>query len=79
VRRVRKKSNAQDFYTGSLKHELHPVGQGNPSLTFALFHKFYKVYNTTLSKYAKTPSNDSWITQESHQHNKTPLVDLEND
>jgi len=32
-RRVREKIGAQDFYIGSLKPELHPICQGNPSLT----------------------------------------------
>jgi len=41
-RRVREKSNAQDFYTGSLKLELHPVSQGNPSLTLHYFKRFTK-------------------------------------
>jgi len=41
-RRVREKSNARDFYTSSLKLELHPVGQGNPSLTLHYFKRFTK-------------------------------------
>jgi len=36
VRRDRDKNNAQYFYIGSLKSELHPIGQGNLSLTFAI-------------------------------------------
>jgi len=71
VRRDKDKNNAKDFYTGSLNLELHPIGQGNLSLTFALFQKIYKVYNITLLKYANTPHNDS-------QQNKTPLADLKN-
>jgi len=39
---VREKSNTQDFYTSSLKHELHPVAQGNPSLTLHYFKRFTK-------------------------------------
>jgi len=66
VRRVREKSNALDFYTGSLKPELHLVGKDNLRLTFQLFRKMYKFYNTILSNYAKTRHNDSLITQESH-------------
>ena len=58
-RKVREEKRPRDFYTGSFKPELHPVGQGNLSLAFALFQKIYKVYNITLSKYAKTPHNDS--------------------
>jgi len=30
------------------------------------------------SKICKNTTKDSWITQESHQHSKNPLVDLEN-
>ena len=30
------------------------------------------------SKICKNTIKDSWITQESHQHNKNPLTDLEN-
>ena len=41
-RKVREKSNAQDFYTGSLKPKLHPFGQGNPSLTLHYFKRFTK-------------------------------------
>jgi len=41
-RRVREKSNAQDFYIGSLKPELHPVNQGNLSLTLHYFKRFTK-------------------------------------
>jgi len=29
-------------------------------------------------KKCKNTTKDSWITQESHQHNKNPLADLEN-
>jgi len=41
-RGVREKSNAQDFYTGSLKLELHPICQSNPSLTLHYFKRFTK-------------------------------------
>ena len=41
-RRVREKIDAQDFYTSSLKPELHPVCQGNPSLTLHYFKRFTK-------------------------------------
>ena len=41
-RRVREKSNVQDFYTGSLKPKLHPVCQGNLSLTLYYFKLFTK-------------------------------------
>jgi len=41
-RRVREKIDAQDFYIGSLKHELHPVCQGNSSMTLHYFKRFTK-------------------------------------
>jgi len=41
-RMVREKGDAQDFYTGSLKLELHLVCQGNPSLTLYYFKRFTK-------------------------------------
>jgi len=41
-RRVREKIGSQDFYTGSLKPELHPICQGNPSLTLHYFKRFTK-------------------------------------
>jgi len=41
-RRVRKKIGSQDFYTGSLKPELHQVCQGNLSLTLHYFKRFTK-------------------------------------
>jgi len=41
-RRVREKVRSQDFYTSSLKPELHPVCQGNLSLTLHYFKRFKK-------------------------------------
>jgi len=41
-RRVRKKIGAQNFYTSSLKAELHLVCKGNPSLTLHYFKIFIK-------------------------------------
>jgi len=41
-RRVREKIEAQEFYTSSLKLELHPVCQGNMSLTLHYFKRFTK-------------------------------------
>jgi len=41
-RRVREKNNAQNFYTSSLKPELHLVCQGNPSLNLHFFKRFTK-------------------------------------
>jgi len=41
-RKVREKIGSQDFYIGSLKPELHPVCQGNLSLTLHYFKRFTK-------------------------------------
>ena len=41
-RRVRENNNGQDFYNGSLKPEIHPVCQGNLSLTLQYFKRFTK-------------------------------------
>jgi len=41
-RNVREERTPRDFYTGSLKPELHPVCQGNLSLTLHYFKSFTK-------------------------------------
>jgi len=41
-RKVREEGRPRDFYTGSLKPELHPVCQGNLSLTLHYFKTFTK-------------------------------------
>jgi len=74
VRRVRQKSNAQDFYTVSLKHELHPISQGNLRLTLHCFIIFTKF--TTL--HFQNVQEHHTMTLESHQHNKTLVAYLEN-
>ena len=76
-RKVREERTPQDFYTGSLKPELHPVCQGNLSLTLHYFKSFTK-YPLLHFQNMQNTSKDSWITQESHQHCKNPLADLEN-
>jgi len=58
-RKVREERTPRDFYTGSLKPELHSVCQDNLSLTL----HYFKVFT---------------LTQESNQHSKNPLADLEN-
>jgi len=40
--RVRETMRSQDLYTGSLKPKLHPVCQGNLSLTLHYFKRFKK-------------------------------------
>jgi len=39
---IREKSDAQDFYTGSLKPELHLASKGNSSLSLYYFKRFTK-------------------------------------
>jgi len=41
-RNVREERRLQDFYTSSLKPELHPLCQGNLSLTLHYFKRFTK-------------------------------------
>ena len=41
-RKVREERRPRDFYTGSLKPELHPVCQSNLSLTLHYFKRFTK-------------------------------------
>jgi len=41
-RKVREEMRSRDFYTGSLKLELHPVCQGNLSLALHYFKRFTK-------------------------------------
>jgi len=59
-RNVREERKPRDFYTGSLKLELHPVCQGNLSLTlhyFKIFTKYPPLHFQNMQK---------------HQHNKNP-------
>ena len=69
-RKVREKSNAQDFYTGSLKPELYLVGQGNPSLTLHYFKRFTKF--TPLQNFQNMKKHTQKIL-ESHK-NHTSIV-----
>ena len=64
-RRVREKSDAQDFYTGSLKSELHPVCQGNSSLTLHYFKRLTNFTPLHFQNIQKHTQKDFWITQES--------------
>jgi len=76
-RKVREERTPQDFYTGSLKPELHPVCQGNLSLTLHYFKSFTKyppLHFQNMQKHHKRLLNHTRITQ----HNKNPLADLEN-
>jgi len=53
VRRVRDKHNAQDFYTSSLKPEIHLVSQGNPRLPlhYLRFTKFTTLHFQNMQKH----------------------------
>jgi len=62
---VKEKSNAQDFYIGSLKPKLHLVCQGNSSLTLHYFKRLQSLYPYTFKR-CKNTHKSSWITQESN-------------
>jgi len=64
-RKVREKMRPQDFYTGSLKPELHPVCQGNLSLTlnyFKWFTKFSPLHFHNMQKPHKRLLNHTRVT-----------------
>jgi len=54
-RKVKEERRPQDFYTGSLKPELHPICQDNLSLTLHYFKRFIKYPPLHFQKYVKTP------------------------
>jgi len=57
-RRVREKMRSQDFYTDSLKTKLHPVCQGNLSLSLHYFKRFTK-YSPLHFQNMQKPHKDS--------------------
>jgi len=64
-RKVRKERTPQDFYTGSLKPELHSVCQGNLSLTLHYFKSFTKYppfHFQNMQKHLKRLLNHTRIT-----------------
>ena len=64
-RKVREERTPRDFYTGSLKPELHPVCQGNLSLTFHYFKSFTKyspLHFQNMQKHHKRLLNHTRIT-----------------
>jgi len=76
-KRVKEKIGSQDFYIGSLKYELHPVCQGNLSLTLHYFKRFAKYPPLHFQNKQKPQTrllNHTRITLAS----KNPLADLEN-
>ena len=78
VGRFKDKHNAQDFYTGSLKVELHPVSQGNPSLTLHYFKRFTRFTRLHFQNVQKQHTMTLESHKNQHRHNKTTLADLEN-
>jgi len=64
-RKVREERTPRDFYTSSLKPELHPVCQGNLSLTLHYFKRFTKyplLHFQNMQKHHKRPLNHTRIT-----------------
>ena len=64
-RNVREEGRPRDFYTGSLKPELHPVCQGNLSLTlhyFKIFTKYPPLHFQNMQKHHKRLLNYTRIT-----------------
>jgi len=64
-RKVREERTPRDFHTGSLKPELHPVCQGNLSLTLHYFKKFTKyppLHFQNMQKHHKRLLNHTRIT-----------------
>ena len=63
-RNVREERTPRNFYTGSLKPELHPVCQGNLSLTlhyFKIFTKYPPLHFQNMQKHHKRLSNHTRI------------------
>jgi len=64
-RKVREERTPRDFYTGSLKPELHPVCQGNLGLTLHYFKRFTKyppLHFRNMQKHHKRLLNHTRIT-----------------
>jgi len=64
-RKVREERTSRDFYTGSLKPELHPVFQDNLSLTLHYFKSFTKyppLHFQNMQKHHKRLLNHTRIT-----------------
>jgi len=63
--KVREEMRSQDFYTGPLKPELHPVCQGNLSLTlhyFKIFTKYPSLHFQNMQKPHKILLNHTRVT-----------------
>jgi len=76
-RKVREEMRPRDFYTDSLKPELHPVIQGNLNLTLHYFKRFTKyppLHFQNMQKPHKRLLNHTRITPRQQK----PFADLEN-
>jgi len=64
-RKVREERRPQDFYTGSLKPELHPFCHGNLSLTLHYFKRFtkYPPFQKTLESHKNHTSTTRTLLQ----------------
>jgi len=60
-RKVREERRPRDFYTGSLKPELHPVCQGNLSY-FKIFTKYPPLHFQNMQKPHKRLLNHTRVT-----------------
>ena len=76
-RKVKEERTPRDFYTGSLKPELLQFVKATWAWLCTI-SKYLQSIHPYISKICKNPTKDFWITQESHQHSKNPLEDLEN-
>jgi len=68
----------QDFFTGSLKSELHPVCQGNLSLICTISKGLQNPQDHTFKICKKIQPKILELHKNQYKHNKTTLVDLEN-
>jgi len=70
-RKVREERTPRYFYTGSLKPELHPVCQGNLSLTLHYFKRFTKyqpLHFQNMQNTTKRLLNDTRIKPTQQEH-----------
>ena len=74
-RKVREERTPRDFYTGLLKPELHPVCQGNLSLTLHYFKSFTKyppLHFQNMQKHHKILLNHTRITPKQQEPSCRP-------
>ena len=73
--KFKRRKDTMNFYTGSLKLELHPVCQGNLSLTLHYFKSFTKyppVHFQNMQKHHKRLLNHTRITQTQQEPSRRP-------